>query len=96
MRTEHAPTTRANAAVQLPPGTGFGMDVAVTRDPASSESPVGEGSYWWAGAAGTWFWIDPVNDLTFVAMAQHDYFGIQNIQALTQKLTYEALFNPTL
>ncbi len=96
VRTDHAPTTRASGAVQLPPGTGFGMDVAVTVDPVSSESPVGAGSYWWAGAAGTWFWIDPVNDLAFIGLAQHDYFDIANFVALTQQWTYQALVDPDI
>jgi len=24
----------------------------------------------WDGAAGTWFWVDPTNDIVFVAMIQ--------------------------
>jgi CubicO group peptidase (beta-lactamase class C family) len=27
-------------------------------------STAGQGSYLWDGIAGTWFWIDPSNDLT--------------------------------
>jgi CubicO group peptidase (beta-lactamase class C family) len=96
MRIDHAPTTQADGAVQLAPGTGFGLDVAVVVDPASSESPLGAGSYWWAGAAGTWFWIDPANDLIFIGMAQHDYFDIANVVALTQQWTYQALTDPDL
>ena len=98
MRASHAATTATGPgeAVQLPPGTGFGMDVAVTMDPAAAGSPVGTGSYWWAGAAGTWFWIDPENDLIFVGMAQHDYFDIANFVPLTQEWTYQALVNPGL
>jgi CubicO group peptidase (beta-lactamase class C family) len=94
MRTDHTPTTPAVGAIQLRPGTGYGMDVAVIVDPASSESPVGAGSYWWAGLAGTWFWIDPANDLVFIGMAQHDYFDIANFVALTQQWTYQALVDP--
>jgi len=30
-----------------------------------------EGTYDWGGAAGTWFWIDPVNDLAFVGLIQN-------------------------
>ena len=96
MSSNQAATTQAEGAVQLPPGTGFGLNVAVTLDPAAAASPLGAGSYWWAGAAGTWFWIDPANDLAFVAMAQHDFFDIQPIMALTQQRTYEALTNPEL
>jgi len=27
-------------------------------------------SLFWDGAAGTWFWVDPTNDLVFVGMIQ--------------------------
>ena len=32
--------------------------------------PDGKGTYHWDGAAGTWFWIDPSNDVIFVGMIQ--------------------------
>jgi len=96
MRSDQAATTEANGAVQLPPGSGFGMDVAIIGDPAKSGSPVGPGSYWWAGVAGTWFWIDPVNDLVFVGMAQNNYFDIANFVQLTRQWTYDALVNSAL
>lgn len=91
MHTNHAPTTRGEGNVQLGPGMGFGMDVAVFVDPAAAQSPVGPGTFWWAGAGGTWFWIDPVNDLAFVGMAQHDYFDIADFATLTQQWIYQAL-----
>jgi CubicO group peptidase (beta-lactamase class C family) len=96
MRTDQAATTRAEGAVQLGPGMGFGLDVAVFVDPSSAGTPVGEGTYWWAGAGGTWFWIDPTNDLVFVAMAQHDYFDIADVMLLTQQWIYQALVDPSI
>ena len=32
--------------------------------------PVGKGTRSWSRAAGTWFWIDPENDLYFIGMIQ--------------------------
>lgn len=58
-------------------GVGFGMDFAVHTDPAVSGLPFGLGTYWWSGACGTWFWIDPVNDLVFIGMIQNA-FDLQN------------------
>jgi CubicO group peptidase (beta-lactamase class C family) len=52
------------------PGVGFGMDYAVHTDPAAAGNPYGAGTYYWGGAAGTWFWIDPKNDLFFIGMIQ--------------------------
>lgn len=48
----------------------FGMGVAVHTDPASEGRPFGKDSYYWGGAAGTWFWVDPTNELFFVGMVQ--------------------------
>jgi CubicO group peptidase (beta-lactamase class C family) len=52
-------------------GIGFGMDFAIHRRPAESGLPQGQDSYWWGGAFGTWFWIDPANDVVFVGMIQN-------------------------
>jgi CubicO group peptidase (beta-lactamase class C family) len=51
-------------------GQGFGLDFAVYVDPSATGSSQPEGSYYWGGAAGTWFWIDPKNDLFFIGMIQ--------------------------
>ena len=48
----------------------FGLDFAVYVDPETVGLPYGNGSFYWGGAAGTWFWIDPVNDLAFIGMIQ--------------------------
>jgi hypothetical protein len=52
--------------VHLSPELGFGYDFAVMRDPAALKSPLGKGSYWWWGIAGTWFWNDPNHDVPFI------------------------------
>ena len=45
------------------PAQGFGYDFAVVLDPDAAKRQVGKNSYWWWGIGGTWFWIDPTNDL---------------------------------
>ena len=55
---------------RMRPGFGFGYDVAVFDDPHKAGSTTGKGTFLWDGAAGTWFWIDPANDIVFVAMIQ--------------------------
>ena len=52
------------------PAQGFGYDVAVVLDPAGANRQVGKGSYWWWGIGGTWFWIDPTNDVVMVGIIQ--------------------------
>jgi len=76
------------------PGQKFGLDFAVYVDPAAGQNPFGKGTYYWGGAAGTWFWIDPANDLAFVGMIQQ-MGGFRpdamNFRADSAKLVYEAL-----
>lgn len=48
----------------------FGLDFGLYANTASTGSKIGEGTYFWGGAAGTWFWIDPVNDVVFIGMIQ--------------------------
>jgi CubicO group peptidase (beta-lactamase class C family) len=72
----------------------FGLDFAVHIDPKSVGVPYGIGTYYWGGAAGTWFWIDPVNDLAFVGMIQMQGGNrpdAMNFRADSAKLVYAAL-----
>jgi CubicO group peptidase (beta-lactamase class C family) len=73
---------------------GFGLDFAVYVDPAIAHLPFGKGTYYWGGAAGTWFWIDPVNDLAFIGMIQNmggNRPGGMAFRADSAKLVYAAL-----
>lgn len=52
------------------PGFGYGFNCAVVIDPGTAALSDGKGTFFWDGAAGTWFWVDPTNDIVFVAMIQ--------------------------
>jgi CubicO group peptidase (beta-lactamase class C family) len=52
------------------PGEGFGLDFGVYTDPVAAGGYYGKGTYFWGGLAGTWFWIDPDNDLIVIGMIQ--------------------------
>lgn len=52
------------------PGFGYGYNCAVIFDPPEANMPDGKGTFFWDGAAGTWFWVDPTNDIVFVGMIQ--------------------------
>lgn len=79
-------------------GMGFGVDVAVVLDSAKAGTLRAEGSYDWGGAAGTWFWIDPRNDLIFIGMTQvMDRWKdpqLKSIDTDTGTLVYAALVEP--
>ncbi|HEX4287134.1 MAG TPA: serine hydrolase domain-containing protein [Terracidiphilus sp.] len=52
------------------PGFGYGFNCAVVFDPPEANMSDGKGTFFWDGAAGTWFWVDPTNDVVFVGMIQ--------------------------
>lgn len=76
-------------------GHGFGLDFGIIVDSEAAETAVPDGSFYWGGAAGTWFWIDPTNDLFFIGMVQ--YFAWTNpdqdsdLRGTSAELVYEAL-----
>lgn len=76
----------------MPPGTGWGMDFQIVTDAAAAGEPVPTGTFSWFGIAGTWFWIDPLKDLAFVGMVQHQSLGTTRpIHALSRSLVYQAI-----
>jgi CubicO group peptidase (beta-lactamase class C family) len=78
------------------PAQGFGYDFAVVLDPAAAKRQVGKGSFWWWGIAGTWFWIDPTNDVVFVGIIQRQggVPGAANHEDVSRSVVYGALTNP--
>jgi CubicO group peptidase (beta-lactamase class C family) len=79
-------------------GLGYGFDISVVMDAAKAGTLRGEGTYAWGGAAGSWFWIDPKNDLTFIGMIQvmntwNDQ-QLRKLDAETEALVYGALVEP--
>jgi CubicO group peptidase (beta-lactamase class C family) len=78
---------------QFSPAQGFGYDFAVVIDPAAAKRQVGKGSYWWWGLAGTWFWIDPTNDVIGIGIIQRrgGVPGAANHEDLQRQVIYEAL-----
>jgi CubicO group peptidase (beta-lactamase class C family) len=54
----------------VPPGYGFGLGFAVRVAAGLAAMPGSVGQYWWAGAAGTDFFVDPAERLHAVLMIQ--------------------------
>ena len=75
--------------------TGFGLDFMVVNDPRAAGTLEGKGSMSWGGAAGTWFWVDPTNDIIFVGMIQRlGGTGGDDLGTMARTLTYQALTHP--
>jgi CubicO group peptidase (beta-lactamase class C family) len=72
-------------------GSGFGFGFAVrTAEPADIPSPPGE--YRWDGVAGTFFFVDPKDDMFVICMMQSPSQR-GRIQTALKTLIYEALGN---
>jgi CubicO group peptidase (beta-lactamase class C family) len=71
MTADHLATDfKASGVTTLPAGTGFGLGFAVRRETGRFEVTGNAGEYFWAGAAGTGFYVDPKEDLICVWMTQ--------------------------
>ena len=66
----------------LPPGHGFGLGVAVRTAVGLAPQPGSVGQYCWSGIAGTYFLVDPAEDL----------FALLLLQAPNQRIYYRNLF----
>lgn len=53
------------------PGLGFGLGSRVMVDVGASQGPGSTGEFGWAGAAKTYYWVDPTEDLVGLFMAQY-------------------------
>lgn len=78
------------------PGIGFGLDFAIVLDPAKADTPRGVNTFYWGGAFGTWFWVDPTHDIVVVGMIQNlngssPRGGTPQVRPLSAKLVYAAL-----
>lgn len=83
--------TSARISPTMPgPGVGFGLGFGMITDQGLSGGVLPEQSYFWGGAAGTFFWVDPVNQLTAIFMMQvlPEDTGLRKE---FQVLTYQAL-----
>ena len=77
MRLNHLPDNRDMAAMGQPvwsetsyDGIGFGLGFAVVLDPAKASIVASVGEHHWGGAASTFFWLDPLEDLFVVFFTQ--------------------------
>lgn len=71
MTTDHMGSGVVPGPYYLPgPGYGFGLGFAVRKDAGVSPNPGSAGEYYWGGAGGTYFWVDPKQNMFVVFMMQ--------------------------
>ena len=100
MASDHLPpdiayseTTRARFGALAPVpemGYGFGLGFAVRKATGRSPVPGSVGDFFWGGVTGTYFWIDPAEDLAVVLMMQAPDQRLP-YRYLARQLVYAAL-----
>jgi CubicO group peptidase (beta-lactamase class C family) len=90
MASDHlAPHVRVDSPL-MPAGHGFGLGFAVRTHQGLAPFPGSLGQFFWSGMAGTFFWIDPAEDMFAVFMmqgpGQREY-----IRTLLRDLVYAAV-----
>ena len=98
MTANHLPGNRDLAAMGQPvfsetpyEGIGFGLGFSVVVDPAAANVLDSPGEFAWGGAASTYFWVDPVEEVIAVFLTQLLPSSTYPIRRELKTLVYQAL-----
>jgi CubicO group peptidase (beta-lactamase class C family) len=72
-------------------GQGFGLGFAVRVAQGHNPYPGTVGEFYWVGATGTTFWVDPTERLVVISMIQTPL--TRHYRSLIRNLVYQALIN---
>lgn len=73
-------------------GQGYGLGVGVRQETGRSMVPGSVGDYYWGGATGPYFWVDPREKLIAVLMLQASDIQLRtHYRSLLRNLVYQAL-----
>ena len=92
MTVDHLGTVVAPGPLYLP-GAGFGLGFAVRKDAGVSPFAGSVGEYNWGGAGGTYFWVDPKEDMFVVFMMQSPKQRVA-YRYLLKDMIYAAIIKP--
>jgi CubicO group peptidase (beta-lactamase class C family) len=90
MTSDHLDPSVKIGGTLLPPGHGFGLGFAVRTHAGIASFPGSVGQFFWSGMGGTFFWIDPKEDLFAVFMSQGPNQRIYT-RTLVRNLVYAAV-----
>jgi CubicO group peptidase (beta-lactamase class C family) len=94
MTSDHLGTAVAPGPLYLPgTGFGFGLGFAVRKDAGVSPFAGSVGEYNWGGAGGTYFWVDPKEDMFVVFMMQSPKQRVP-YRFLLKDMIYAAITRP--
>jgi CubicO group peptidase (beta-lactamase class C family) len=72
-------------------GYGYGLGLRTLLDVGQAQIPGSVGEYGWSGAANTYFWIDPVEQMIGVEMAQFQPNGFFSLANDVRVAAYQAI-----
>lgn len=100
MRVNHLPDGKDMAAMGQPvwsetsyDGIGFGLGFAVVLDPPKAQIITSVGEHHWGGAASTFFWLDPIEDLYVVFFTQLIPSSTYPIRRELRSRVYQAIIS---
>jgi CubicO group peptidase (beta-lactamase class C family) len=100
MTLNHMPGNRDLAAMGQPvfsetsyEGVGFGLGFSVVLDPAAANVLDSPGEFAWGGAASTYFWVDPTEELIVIFMTQLLPSSSYPLRRQLKTLVYQALID---
>src|SRR5579859_1681605 len=70
---------------------GFGLGFRVATDLGKARALTSVGEFGWAGAAQTYFWVDPAEDFIGLMMTQHMPLEQYPVQQIFRNLAYQAI-----
>jgi len=74
------------------PGYGFGLGFAVRLSDGEPPYPGSRGDFFWSGVGGTYFWVDPAQDLFVIFMLQSSSMEQRaHYRTVMRNLVYAAL-----
>ena len=94
MTSDHLGSAVTPGPLYLPgPGYGFGLGFAVRKDTGVAGTPGSVGDYNWGGAGGTYFWVDPKENM-FVIFAMQSPRNRAPFRLVLRNLVYAAIDKP--
>jgi CubicO group peptidase (beta-lactamase class C family) len=91
--TAMSPVSMGMGALMPSPeqGQGFGLGFAVRTEVGHNSLPGSPGEFYWVGATGTSFWVDPKERLVAILMIQVPLARTRYYRGLIRNLAYQAL-----
>jgi CubicO group peptidase (beta-lactamase class C family) len=94
MTSDHTAGVIVPGPYYLPgPGYGFGLGFAVRKETGVALTPGSVGDYNWGGAGGTYFWVDPKEDM-FVVYAMQSPSQRVHYRQVLRDMVYSAIEKP--